>query len=495
MYVSLQRLFQQAFGFAPEGMLPLPAEGSKRAMIRLVGGSMSAIGVLGPDPGENCAFVAHARRLGAAGLPVPNVLAAEPDASAYLVEDLGDRTLFKALAGWRAEDPTRNLPSAAVPAYHAALERLVQLQLDGDRAIDYGEAYPTAAFDATAMRWDVGAFKNLFLRLGGVAYHEGRFEDDMRRLIEHLLQEEHVGFIHRDFQSRNIMLRAAGDPWFIDFQNGRRGALAYDVASLLFDGKAALAPDTREALLSAYEQRLAERHPAAASSLRERFGGYCLLRVLQAMSAYGYLGFFHRKVHFLESVAHAVRNLQWLVEHEPVLGRLPEMCAIVERVAADERFVRHGPPPSERLVVHIGSFSYRYGYPHDADGHGGGFVFDCRGLNNPGLDPVHAGRSGLDAAVAAVLEASPEAVQFADRALALVATQVETYRRRGWGSLTVQFGCTGGQHRSVWAAERTAAAIVRAQAEAGDPSRPAVVVRHREAVRWPITAARPSQRA
>ncbi len=454
------------------------------ARLRLIDGR-SVVGVLGPDRAENRAFVSFARDLRRAGVAVPEVLAFDASEEAWLVEDLGDRTLFRALLGARRDAPGDVLPAAIRPAYERTLAALVRMQLDGGEAIDYSVAYPTAAFDATSMRWDLDAFKYQFLRLAGVGFHEARFEDDARRLIARLLEGDDPHFVARDVQSRNVMLRDGDVPWFIDFQNGRRGALAYDVASLLFDGKAALTPEVREDLLCVYLAALGERLPAAVDGVRRRFGGYALLRVLQAMSAYGYLGFFHRKEHFLASVPHAVENLGWLLEHEPLVSELPEIARVIEVFAADPRFARHRAPDHTpgRLVVHVGSFRYALGLPGDPTGHGGGFVFDCRALTNPGLDAELAALSGVDRAVAQRLEGDPAANRFVEGALALVRPQIEAYRQRGFSSLAVWFGCTGGQHRSVWCAERLGANLRNLGYEDIE-----VRVEHRERGRWPATA-------
>ncbi|MGE0191617.1 MAG: RNase adapter RapZ [Planctomycetota bacterium] len=482
-----QDLVERALGSVALAAEPVAAEGSKRRMARLrLGDARTVIGVLGPDRAENRAFVAFARDLKRARVPVPEVLAVAPDESAYLVEDLGDRTLFQALLAARREVADASLPTTIRPAYERTLEALVRMQVDGGAAVDYGAAYPTAAFDATAIRWDLDAFKYQFLKLGGVPFHEARLEQDLRTLVDHLVETEGSWFVARDFQSRNVMLREGDQPWFIDFQNGRRGALAYDVASLLYDGKAALDPTTRASLFEVYLSALGERLPDAVDDVRRHFGGFALVRVLQAMSAYGYLGFFHRKEHFLQSVPHAVRNLVWLRRNEPLLQRLPELSGIIGYLAEEPRFAGLPAAPTglaTGLVVHVGSFSYRHGLPHDPTGHGGGFVFDCRALPNPGRSTTFAALCGLDRAVDRHLAELPEAGSFVEGALELVRRQVEAYRARSFTSLAVWFGCTGGQHRSVWCAERLAAALTALGHDDVE-----VRVEHRERPRWPATA-------
>ena len=482
MHPLLDQLYREAFGRPAQRATPIAAQGSKRRMLRLTDAAHSAIGVLGPDPHENVAFLEHSRTLRAAGLRVPEVLAALPDASAYLVEDLGDDTLFERLEAARDGTDTC-LPDVLRPAYARTLQWLVRFQLDGGQAVDFTKAYPVAAFDATAIRWDLDAFKYQFLKLGNVTFHEGRLERDVNALTAHLLQADTQHFVYRDFQSRNVMLRPGDEPWFIDYQNGRQGALQYDVASLLFDGKAALTPDVRSELLQVYLEALRERDGEAADRFGTHFGGYVLVRILQAMGAYGYLGFYLRKPHFLASVPHAVRNLRWLAEHEALLERLPELRRIIDTLAEDDRFT--GPRDDAAvagLAVHVTSFAYKHGYPADPGGHGGGFVFDCRAIPNPGREAMYAPLCGLDAPVREHLDASAPALAFFEHARALVARQVDTYLARDFNSLSVSFGCTGGQHRSVWCAEQIAAHL----RQAGKGLR--VTVTHRERERWPATA-------
>ena len=320
-------------------------------------------------------------------------------------------------------------------------------------------------------------------------------------LTKRLLATDTSHFIARDFQSRNVMLVpadrepkapfdpsapidiASSTPMFIDYQNGRRGSLAYDVASLLYDGKAALDPDTRASLMDVYLDALSARDADAARTLPSVFPSYALVRILQAMGAYGYLGFYLRKPHFLASVPHAVRNLTWLHEHEQVFDGLPEFERILDTIRADERFTQHvDSTRDDVLTVHITSFAYKHGYPADPGGHGGGFVFDCRAIPNPGREAEFAPLCGLDAPVREHLDTSADARAFFDSALALVRPQVARYRERQFNSLAVSFGCTGGQHRSVWCAERMATALRTAF---GDVR---VRIDHRERERWPATA-------
>jgi hypothetical protein len=318
--------------------------------------------------------------------------------------------------------------------------------------IDYRVAYPRQAFDKQSIRWDLNYFKYHFLKLAQVPFNEQRLEDDFSRLTEHLLAADADFFLYRDFQSRNIMIRA-GEPWFIDFQGGRKGAPHYDVASLLYDAKANLPPPLREAFLEHYLDVLSEYAAVNRARFREHFTSFVLVRLMQAMGAYGYRGFFERKRRFLESVPNAARNLEGLLAAGLPIA-LPELEQVYHRIAG--RWADAASPATSKsgLVVLIQSFSFRDGYPPDMEGHGGGFVFDCRALPNPHRVPELRDLTGLMPAVADFLERSAEVQEFWENVRGIVDAHVERYVERAFSSLTVSFGCTGGQHRSVFMAEK-----------------------------------------
>jgi aminoglycoside/choline kinase family phosphotransferase len=486
MHDVFARLFEQHFGVAPVATAAVAADGSQRRMTRLSGpGGETAIAVVGTDPDENRAFLGFTAAFRRIGLPVPAIYGVDEGRGVYLEEDLGDTTLFRALSAAR-EASGGTFPPDLVPVYRRVLEVLPRFQVEGGRAVDYRVAYPRAAFDRQSMQWDLDYFKYHFLKLAHVPFNEDRLQRDFDRLIARLLATDVSHFLYRDFQSRNVMLRGGPDgrpaPWFIDYQGGRRGALAYDVASLLYDAKAAIPPAVREDLLGHYLGALAEHLPVDPTAFRADLRGYVLVRILQAMGAYGYRGFYERKTHFLQSVPHAVRNLEALLADGLVDVDVPELTGVLERVCARDDFRRVLEQAPSGLTVRVGSFSYRFGYPDVETAHGGGFVFDCRALENPGLDPALAALDGRDAAVVARLASDPFAASFVAGARALVEAQVAAYLARGYTDLDVHFGCTGGRHRSVYCAERVGEALV-----AKFPA-VRVVVRHREATRWPATA-------
>ncbi|MDX1661819.1 MAG: RNase adapter RapZ, partial [Gemmatimonadota bacterium] len=409
-------------------------------------------------------------------LPVPEIYADDEEAGAWLMEDLGDTTLFDALRAARVESGER-FPETIEETYRRVVETLPRFQIEGHRVADYDLAYPHAAFDRRSILWDLNYFKYHFLKLAHVSFHEARLERDFEALADFLLEADLDHFLYRDFQSRNIMVTGDGLR-FIDYQGGRRGAPQYDLASLLYDAKADVPEDARERLVGRYLDALAARVPVDRDAFLERWGAYVIVRIMQAMGAYGYRGFFERKPRFLESVPYAAANIERILRDGLPL-ELPEI------EAAFRRIVERWAPEAEReeafdgLTVRVTSFSYKRGYPADESGHGGGFVFDCRAIPNPGRETEYRRRSGRDPEVVEWLESTPETNAFWERTRDLVAAQVERYLERGFTDLSVAYGCTGGQHRSVYLAER----LARHLEERFEGVR--VVLTHREADRWP----------
>ena len=485
LLAPLRRLFETTFGFAPDGLEPLAGGGSRRRTLRVSGGGeCRSVGVLGPDPHENRAFVGFAKSLGAAGLPVPRVLAEALDEGAYLVEDLGDETLYglrdreRALTG-NGQAP----PEIVLSAYRRALSALVRFQVEGRAAVDLSLAHPRAAFDRQAMRWDLDSFKYLFLRLAHASFHEERLEADFVSLLDALDEAGDDALVYRDFNSRNVVLKE-GEPWFVDFQGARSGAHEYDVASLLYDGRADLDEDTRGHLLEAYLEALGAVREVDAARFRERFPRFVVLRRLQAFGAYGYLGLYQRQPHFVRSIPPGLRSLAALLESGRAGLALPELTRVVTQlVERDDLGPTPAPPEGSRLCVRVRSFSYRQGVPEDPSGNGGGYVFDCRALSNPARVQTLVRQSGLDLAVQRWFEELGDAVAYSERAYAMVEPQVERYLERGFTSLCVDFGCTGGQHRSVFCAESLAQRLREQYGERVDVS-----VEHLERHRWPAEA-------
>lgn len=458
-------LFEHHFGHRPEGIIEMAADGSTRQYFRLVwGGDETAVGAFGPDPEENRAFLSFAKAFRKLGLPVPEIYAEDREAGVWLEEDLGDTTLFQTLSAARLEQGEDQFPAEAEALFRKALTALPRFQVLGHRAIDYRIAYPRQAFDKQSIRWDLNYFKYHFLKLAHVPFNEQRLEDDFARLTDHLLESEADHFLYRDFQSRNIMIRS-GDPWFIDFQGGRKGALHYDVASLLYDAKADVPPVMRDLLLDHYLDVLGEYVAVDRALFRKRYPGFVLIRLMQAMGAFGYRGFFERKRRFLESVPYAARNLESLSAAGFPIS-LPELESVFRAIA--DRWAR----PESRadsgsdLVVLVQSFSFSDGYPADMGEQGRGFIFDCRALPNPHERPELAELTGEADQVVDYLERSALVQEFWENVRSIVDACVEEYLKRRLTTVTVSFGCTGGRHRSVFMAEKLAAHLRRRHPQA-----------------------------
>ena len=450
---ALENLFHQFTGTMPEGMEALSAAGSNRRYFRLRGGGASVVGVEGTSVEENRAFIAMAKHFHEAGLPVPQVLARSEDDMYYLQEDLGDTTLFDRLAAARL---TGTYGEEETALLRRTLQRLPEVQVVGARGFDFSVCYPLAEFNERSVMWDLNYFKYCFLKATGLEFSENRLEDDFQRLAAMLLRTDGDTFMYRDFQSRNVMVKD-GEPYFIDFQGGRRGPVHYDVASFLWQARAQYPPRLREELLDAYLQSLARFMPVNGADFRRQLRHFVLFRTLQVLGAYGFRGYFERKPHFLQSIPPALDNLRSLLDGD--FPEYPYLADVLRQMAGLEQF--RPTPPRHSLLVTVCSFSYKKGIPEDRSGNGGGFVFDCRALHNPGRYEQYARLTGLDQPVIDFLEQDGGILRFLEHAWALVDASVERYQTRGFTHLMVCFGCTGGQHRSVYAAQKTAEHLQR----------------------------------
>jgi aminoglycoside/choline kinase family phosphotransferase len=449
----LKRLFEQHFQSPPERVQPLQGQlgGSGRVIVRLAGAGHSAVGILYSVREENVAFLEFSRHFRHHGLPVPEIYAEDLSHGAYLEEDLGNTTLFEFLSANRTG---HDIAPEVVEAYRKVVAVLPRFQVEAGRDLNYKVCYPRASFDRQSIAWDLNYFKYYFLRLAGIPFNEQALEVDFTRLTKFLLGADHDYFLYRDFQSRNIMLRD-GHPWFVDYQGGRKGALQYDIASLLFDGKADLPPDLRQQLLDHYLDCLGGFVNLNRDAFMDYYYAFVYVRILQALGAYGFRGFYERKPHFLESVPYAIRNLRWLAEHVKLPVALPALLEALERMLSSEK-LQHTAVPAAGLTVRIFSFSFHHSIPADESGNGGGFVFDARSLPNPGREEQFRSLSGRDAPVIEYLDRQESVHQFLSHAISLIDASVANYRQRGFSSLMVSFGCTGGQHRSVYLAEQLA---------------------------------------
>jgi aminoglycoside/choline kinase family phosphotransferase len=449
----LNKLFEQHFHAPPQRIQPLQGElgGSGRKIIRLANENVTAIGILYGVREENVAFLEFSRHFRRHGLPVPEIYAEDLSHGAYLEEDLGDTTLFEFLSKNRAGG---NIAPQVVEAYRKAVAVLPRFQVEAGRDLNYSVCYPCASFDRQSIAWDLNYFKYYFLRLAGIPFNEQALEDDFGRLTEFLLTAPRDYFLYRDFQSRNIMLRN-GDPFFVDYQGGRKGALQYDIASLLYDAKADLPPELRQQLLDHYLDRLSSFIKLDRAAFMQHFYPYVYIRILQALGAYGFRGFYERKAHFLQSVPYALKNLRWLLHHVRLPVPLPALMDAFKGMLASEK-LQGLATDADNLVVRIFSFSFHQGLPKDDSGNGGGFIFDGRSLPNPGREERFKALTGKDAPVIDYLNQQESVHQFLASVYSLVDSSLSIYQQRGFKNLMVSFGCTGGQHRSVFLAEQLA---------------------------------------
>lgn len=462
---ELSQLYNEFHGRRPDRVELLGGAASNRRYFRMWGeDGATVIGVIGENAKENHAFLALARHMHAQGLPVPAIYAASADEMRYLQEDLGSTSLY---------DVLRHEPDA--PSTHQLLCQVMrwlpQLQLRTHEGFDYArDAFREPRFCLTTVRWDLYYFKYCFLKLTGYPMDELRLEDEFERLSTRLLEQcgdaGEWAFLYRDFQSRNVMVRD-GQPWFIDFQGGYEGPVFYDVASFLWQTRAGYSAALRDELVGEYITALQALRPVDAVAFRARLYDFVFFRLLQTLGTYGYRGLYEHKTMFLTPIRQALLALVELTPH--VADLCPYLCEVLADVAQMERFAPQ--PESGPLTVRITSFSYKRGIPDDYSGNGGGFVFDCRAPLNPGRFAFYKRLTGLDAEVIDFLEGrrdsegqpivtpqpGPTSMQtFVQHVYALVDPAVRTYLDRGFTSLTVCCGCTGGQHRSVYCAQHLA---------------------------------------
>jgi aminoglycoside/choline kinase family phosphotransferase len=449
----LKRLFEQHFHTPPEHVRPLQGKlgGSGRIIVRLGAGEQSAVGILHSVREENRAFLEFSRHFRKCGLAVPEIYAEDLGQGAYLEEDLGDTTLFEFLSEHRQGAV---LDAEAIEAYRKAVAELPRFQVVAGKDLNYKVCYPRGSFDRQSINWDLNYFKYYFLRLAGIPFNEQALEDDFGRLTRFLLTAPHDYFLYRDFQSRNIMLHG-GKPWFLDYQGGRKGALQYDIASLLFDGKADLPPAVRQELLDYYLDCLTHYIDFDREAFLHLYYAYVYVRILQALGAYGFRGFYERKAHFLQSVPYALKNLEWLGENVRLPIALPALLDALAGMAKSEKLQGLG-HTEEALTVRVFSFSFHKQMPTDESGNGGGFVFDARSLPNPGREEQYKKLTGKDEPVIDFLNSKEPVHAFYANAETMVDSAVANYLQRGFANLMVSFGCTGGQHRSVFLAEQLA---------------------------------------
>lgn len=487
---QLTELYKEYTGAMPAHVEAIAGSGSNRQYYRLTGeDGNTLIGVVGTSRDENHAFCYLSDHFTRRQLPVPEVLKVSEDGLRYLQNDLGSTSLFDALkagreAGGRYTQHEKEL-------LRRTIRELPNLQLRGARGLDFSHCYPQAEMDQTNVLFDLNYFKYCFLKATGLDFHELKLEASFQLLAKDIVSDCSESFLYRDFQARNVMLDAEGHPFFIDFQGGRRGPVQYDLASFLWQASAQYSDELRNELINEYIDALKQYTEINEQQFRQRLQLFVLFRLLQVLGAYGFRGYFERKKHFLESIPHAMHNLRQLLKEEggcpypylkevlTALVELPQFAPQPEKPVERADGYRttdvnpYNPHPADGpatfskydgkgpLVVDVYSFSYRKGIPQDESGNGGGYVFDCRSTHNPGRYEPYKQLTGLDEPVIRFLEDDGEILTFLDSVYKLADAHVNRYMQRGFTHLMFSFGCTGGQHRSVYSAQHLAEHIHR----------------------------------
>ena len=482
---KLLELYKQWAGAEPARVEKLPVAGSNRDYYRLAATDGSTVvGVVGTSRDENHAFIYLTNHFAKRRLPVPAVLAVSDDELRYLQTDLGSVSLFDAIAGGRAAGGRYTVKEKELLI--RTIRELPNFQVRGARDLDFSNCYPQPEFDEDSVLFDLNYFKYCFLKAADLDFHELKLEANFRLFAKDLTSEPCDSFLYRDFQARNVMLDDAGNPYFIDYQGGRKGPYYYDLASFLWQASAKYSHKLRRELVAEYYQSL--KNYVEVPSVRHfvnRLSLFVLFRTLQVLGAYGFRGYFERKKHFIDSIPPAIQNLRELLELDCFpypymvdmlrrLTELPQFARIEQpalsradgyRTAGSNVYEAHpqdGPATFSKydgkgpLVVRVFSFSFRNGIPEDESGNGGGYVFDCRGTHNPGRYEPYKKLTGLDEPVIRFLEDDGEILAFLDSVYELADAHVDRYMQRGFTDLMCSFGCTGGQHRSVYSAQHLA---------------------------------------
>jgi len=453
IHLQIEKQIQHFLGSTFDHIITLPLSGSNRFYFRIKYNKGTLIATYNEDILENEAFFYLQKYFHSLSLPVPQIIHIFDNKKLYLQEDLGDTTLYQLLTENRKNNNT--ITPKINQLYKQVIDDLIQFQLSAEKGLNFNYCYPVEAFDSQAMQWDLNYFKYMFLKLVHAPFNEKKLEEEFQKLIKEATIAQSRYFMFRDFQSRNIMIKN-DQLYYIDFQGGRRGPVYYDIASLLFDAKAELPFSFRDELIQYYISRLSNRISIDKEQALQHYYIFVFLRILQALGAYGYRGLFEQKEHFLKSFTPAFINLKYLFDHTFLPQKFPYLTSIIESQFENPSLAPKSIIRSKTLTLTISSFSYKKGYPIDSSGNGGGFVFDCRALPNPGKIEHLKHFTGKDLPVKEYMEQFDEVKKFISACQQLVEGSIKKYIERSFEHLMVNFGCTGGQHRSVYCAETLA---------------------------------------
>ena len=452
---QLEELYEQYTGTKAVSCEELPVSGSNRRYFRLTGPKLSIIGAKGTSKEENIAFIEIANHFKSLKLNVPKVLAVSKDKFYYLQEDLGDTTLFNEIATGREKG---DYNAHEVSLLKKTIALLPQIQFEGGKDLNYKVCYPQPEFDARNIWFDLNYFKYNFLKTTGLDFSEIKLHSEMEKLVKDLMNLWGGAntFMYRDFQARNVML-VKGKPYFIDFQGGRKGPFYYDLASFVWQARAKYSDELKEILIATYKKELKKYIDVSDEEFNKNLRLFVLFRTMQVLGAYGFRGYFEKKPHFLQSIPYAIDNLKRLIDKPfteyPYLQELLTQLTKMRELRDLRR--------ETKLEVHIFSFAYKTGIPMDDSGNGGGYVFDCRALENPGKYERFRQFTGMDEVVIKYLEDEGGITKYLKNVYELTDAHVRKFMERKFTHLQICFGCTGGQHRSVYCAEHLAARIAK----------------------------------
>jgi aminoglycoside/choline kinase family phosphotransferase len=450
---EIKQLFESTVKLPLSNIEKIPQSGSDRIYFRIFSGESSFIATYGRNTRENDTFIYFSNHFRACGSPVPQIFGVNEKKTIYIQEDFGNVSLLNKL-------DELGFTSEVYGLFQASLRQLAHLQIKGDINLDYSRCITSKEFGKQAIMSDLLYFKYYFLDTLQIPYDKEILLEEFDQLASFLTNTDYKYFMFRDFQSRNIMIQD-DQIHYIDFQGGMKGALQYDVASMLWQARAELPDEWKNGLLEYYIDCAEDQIGTAIDRPRfiNQYNGYVLIRLLQVLGAYGFRGLFERKAHFLTSIPLALNNLKWFLSNKTSGIELHEFSRLLNLITGDEVVNRFRPVQADEktpLTVHINSFSYKKGIPQDVSGNGGGFVFDCRGLLNPGRFDEYKKLTGRDKSVQDFLEQRTKMAEFLNSIYTIVDISVEDYIKRGFTDLQVSFGCTGGQHRSVFAADSLA---------------------------------------
>ncbi len=433
---------------SPVDIKELPSSGSDRLYFRVLFTGKkprSLLAAFNPSINENIAWYSYSTHFKNIGLKVPEIFAKDESYQYFLLQDLGDQSLFDLLEKISTDQKTKY--------YKQAIQNLIKFQVEGIKGLDLDVAFPTKAFDRRSILWDLNYFKYYFIKPNKIDFDENKLEDDFNAFADLLLKPVQDFFLYRDFQSRNIMIHDEV-LCFIDFQGGRKGPLQYDLVSLLYQAKANLPEAFRKEMYHFYLSELEKHLPGKSIEFEKYYEIFIYFRLMQVFGAYGFRGIIQRKGHFLQSIPYAINNLMGLQSTRSLPIEFQSLNQVFSQII-DLKNQFPKPSESKKLTIHIGSFSFlKTGYPSDFSSNGGGFVFDCRALPNPGRIPELRNYTGLDEPIINFLEEKPEIADFLNHTFHIVDQSVDNYLERGFDYLTINYGCTGGKHRSVYSAEQ-----------------------------------------